>query len=118
MTQALLYGAGLPARYWSAVLLHAAYLHNRQVHAIMKMIPFEGWFSRQPNLKQLRVFGSCVCVWQNGKQRAKLNHHHFDGIFIGYTATDQNIRYIDVTSGVVKRLHHAVFNEAWYLQPS
>jgi hypothetical protein len=79
---------------------------------------FKGWFGRRPNLKQLRVFGSCVCVWQTGKQRTKLNHHHFDGIFIGYTATDQNIQYIDVTSGVVKWWPHVVFDEAWYLQPS
>ncbi len=45
-TGALLYGAGLPARYWSAMLLHAACLHNRQVHAIMNMTPFKGWFGR------------------------------------------------------------------------
>ena len=29
---ALLYGAALEAKYWSAELLHAAYLHNRFVH--------------------------------------------------------------------------------------
>ena len=33
-------------------------------------------------------------------------------------ATDENIRYIDVNSGVVKSSHHATFDEAWYLQPS
>jgi hypothetical protein len=53
-----------------------------------------------------------------GKRRAKLNHHDFSGIFIGYAPTDDNIRYIDVESGVVKTPHHAVFNEAWYLQPT
>jgi hypothetical protein len=31
-------------------------------------------------------------------------------------ATDENIRYIDVDSGMVKTSHHAVFDEAWYLQ--
>ena len=30
----------------------------------------------------------------------------------------QNIRYIDLTSGIVKTSHHADFDEAWYLQPS
>jgi hypothetical protein len=90
-TWAPLYGARLSAHYWSAALLHAAYLHNRRVHAITKMTLFKGWFGRWPNLKQLRVFGSCVCVRQTGKQRVKLDHHHFDGIFIGYTAINQNI---------------------------
>jgi hypothetical protein len=26
--------------------------------------------------------------------------------------------YLDTTSGIVKTCHHAVFNEAWYLQPT
>ncbi len=30
--RALLYGAALPAKYWSAALVHATYLHNRRVH--------------------------------------------------------------------------------------
>ena len=40
------------------------------------------------------------------------------GIFLGYTSTDENIRYIDLTSGVVKNIQHTVFDEAWYLQVS
>jgi hypothetical protein len=44
-TRALLYGAGLPAKYWSAALLHAAYVHNQCVHAVAKITPFE-WFGR------------------------------------------------------------------------
>jgi hypothetical protein len=29
----LLYGPGLPAKFWSAALIHAIYLHNRLVHS-------------------------------------------------------------------------------------
>ena len=29
----LLYGSGFPAKFWSAALLHAVYLHNRLVHS-------------------------------------------------------------------------------------
>jgi hypothetical protein len=39
-------------------------------------------------------------------------------MFLGYTATDQNIIYLDLDSGVVKTSHHAQFDEAWYLQSS
>jgi hypothetical protein len=43
----------------------------------------------------------------------------FNGIFIGYTTTDDNIKFIDINSGVTKASHHApVFDEAWYLQPN
>ena len=47
-----------------------------------------------------------------------MDRHDFSGIFLGYTATDNNIRYLDLDSGVVKLCHHAMFDEAWYLQPS
>ena len=98
--------------------MHAAYLHNRRVHRVTKKTPFEAWTGRLPNLKDLKVFGVQVCVKQTGKRRAKLDRHDFTGIFLGYTATEKNIRYIDVTSGVTKSCHHAVFDEAWYLQPT
>jgi hypothetical protein len=64
------------------------------------------------------VFGSRVCVKRTGTRRSKLDRHNFTGIFLSYTATDQNIIYLDTTSGVVKSCHHAVFDEAWYLQPT
>ncbi len=37
-TRTLLYGAKLPAKYWSAVLLHAVYLNNRLVHTVTKKL--------------------------------------------------------------------------------
>ena len=114
--RALLYGAGLTAKFWSAALLHAAYLHNRRVHSVTQKTPFEAWYGIQPDLKHLKMFGSRVCVKRTGHRRSKLDRHDFPGIFLGYTATNQNIRYIDLNSGIVKRSHHAIFDEAWYLQ--
>lgn len=66
----------------------------------------------------MKVFGARVCVKVTGKRRSRLDRHDFTGIFVGYTATADNIRYIDVDSGIVKTSHHAVFDEAWYLQPA
>ena len=79
--------------------------------------PFEKWYGRRPDLRKLRVFGSRVCVKRSGVRRAKLDQHSFSGIFIGYTATDSNVRYIDVHTGTVKTSHHAVFDECWFHQP-
>ena len=39
-TRTLLYGAGLPAKYWSSALQHSVYLHNRLVHTVTKKTPF------------------------------------------------------------------------------
>jgi len=40
-TQTLLYGAGLPAKFWSIALLHSVYLHNRLVHSATNKTPYE-----------------------------------------------------------------------------
>jgi hypothetical protein len=54
----LLYGSGLPAKFWSAALLHSAYLHNRLVHSSKKMTPYKAWYGRQPDVTNLKTFGS------------------------------------------------------------
>ena len=114
----LLYGSGLTARFWSAALLHSVYLYNRLVHSATGITPYEGWYGRKPDVSHLKTFGSRVCVKRTGSRRCKLDRHDFTGIFLGYTATDQNIIYLDLDSGIVKTCHHAVFDEAWYLQPT
>ncbi len=116
-TRTLLYGANLPAMYWSAALLRAVYLNNRLVHTMTKKTTFEGFYGHKPDIEYLKTFGSCVCVKQSGGRRSKLDHHDFTGIILGYMALDHNIRYLDMESGLVKSSHHAVFNEAWYMQP-
>ncbi len=117
-TRALLYGAGLPEKYWSAALVHLVYLHNRLVHNVTLSTPFGLYYGVKPDLEFLRTFGSRVCVKRSGDRRVKLDCHDFTGIFLGYTATDQNIVYLDLDSGIVKHGHHATFDEAWCLQPA
>ncbi len=97
-TGTLLYGAGLPAKYWSSALLHAVYLHNHLVDTITKRTPFKGLYGTKPNLAGLKTFGSWVCMKSTGHQCSKLDHHDFTSIFIGYTALDQNVVYIDLDS--------------------
>jgi hypothetical protein len=54
-TRALLYGAALEPKYWSAALLHAAYLHNRCAHCRTGITPFKGWWGIKPNLRYLKL---------------------------------------------------------------
>ncbi len=118
MRRALLYGASLPAEYWSYALVYLVYLLNCLVHSCTKRTPYEVLSGSKPNLSHLRVFGSRVCVQRTGMGRAKLDRHDFRGSFLGYTATDQNVIYMDIDSGQVKSSHHAFFDEAWYMQQS
>ena len=62
----LLYGSSLSAKFWSAALLHAVYLHNRLVHSATNKTPYEGWYGRKPDVTHLKTFGSRVCVKRTG----------------------------------------------------
>ena len=115
-TRTLLYGAGLPAQFWSSALLHSVYLHTCLDHSATNKTPYEGWYGCKPDITHLKTFGLQVCVKHTGTRRCKLDCHDFTGIFLGYTATDQNIIYLDLNSGIVKSCHHTVFNKAWYHQ--
>ncbi len=115
-TRTLLFGSGLPAKYWSSALIHTVYLRNWLVHTVTRKTPFEAYFGAKPDLSCLKLFGSRVCEKRSGSCRSKLDRHDFKGVFLGYTATDQNIIYLDLDSGVVKSSHHVQYDEAWYLQ--
>ncbi len=73
-------------------------------------------YNAKPDISHLKLFGSKVCIKISGIHWEKLGKHDFKGIFLGYTATDHNIVYLHLNSGVVKCSHHAEFNETWYLQ--
>jgi hypothetical protein len=114
----LLYGLGLPAKYWSAALLYSVYLANCLVHTVMKKTPFEAFYGMKLDIVHLKLFGSRVCVKQSGIRCGKLDKHNFKGVFLGCTTTDHNIVYLDLNPGLVKQSHHAQFNKAWFLQDS
>jgi hypothetical protein len=84
----------------------------------MKKTPFKAFYSMKPDIAHLKLFGSRVCIKRSGIRCGKLDKHNFKGIFLGYTATNQNIVYLDLDSGLVKQNHHAQFDEAWFLQDS
>jgi hypothetical protein len=104
--------------FGSAALVHAAYLHNRLIHSALNKTPYKAWCGRKPDITNLKMFGARVCVKRTGLRWCKLDHHGFTGIFLGYTATDQNILYLDLNLGIIKSCHHAIFDEAWYMQPT
>ncbi len=116
--QTLLYGSGLPAKFRSAALLHAVYLHNRLVHSAIYQTPYEAWYCQKPDVTHLKMIGVRVCVKRMGSRQCKLDCRNFTSIFLGYMATDLNIMNLDLDSGIVKSCHHAIFDEAWYLQPT
>ncbi len=117
MMRSLLHAAGLGPEYWSWALIHAAYLKNRLPHSAIPITPYEAYTGVRPNLKHVQVFGSPIIARQPGKRPAKLDSNSSVGIFLGYTATANNIYYMDHNPKKIKIGTHVVFDEAGYTIP-
>jgi dUTP pyrophosphatase len=118
MVNSLLYNAGLGPEYWSFALLHAVYLKNRHIHCGTKQVPLTQYTGKRPNARRLRIFGCPVIVRNLGKKAAKLDLHTSAGRFLGYTATDKNILFIDSVTKRIKTATHVVFDEAGMTLPA
>ena len=51
---------------------------------------------------------------ERDKRRSKVDKHAYRGLLLGYTATEKNICYLDLDSGLVETSH----DEAWFLHSS
>ncbi len=96
--------------------MRLTYLHNWLVHPAINKTPYEAWSGCKLDVFHPKTFKSWVCVKQTGYRCCKLEQHDYTGIILRYTATNQNIVYHDLNSGIVKACHHAIFDKAWYLQ--
>lgn len=94
------------------------YIKNRLYHSALDTTPFQAFTGRRPNLANLRIFGSRVNARKTGVRPAKLDHHTTEGIFLTYTATNNNVYYIDHDSGQVRIGQHIIFDEAHMTIPA
>jgi len=117
MMRSLLDSTGLGREYWSWGLIHAVYLKNRLPHQATNTTPHEAYTGTKPNIKKLRIFGCPVVCPLPGKQPSKLDTHAATGIFLGYTATENNIYYQDTQTKRIKIATHMMFDEVGYVVP-
>ena len=117
MMRCLLHSAGLGPQYWSFALLHAVWVYNRLPHSATGVSPYTAFSGKLPSAKHLRIFGCRVIVRLSGERRAKLDSNSTTGIFLGYTATDKNILYMDEKTREIKTATHAIFDEAHLTAP-
>ena len=112
MMRCMLSSAELGPEFWSFALLHAVYVRNRLWHATIKTSPYERMTGTKPNLSTLRIFGCRMFAKKPGKRTTKLDHHTYTGIFLGFTATPKNARYIDEATGTIKVASNIIYDEA------
>jgi len=90
----------------------AVHIKNRLPHTLLQKSPFEVMTNTKPNLSRLRVFGSKVYARKPGSRSTKLDDNIVQGIFLGFTATDKVVTFIDEASGTIESGTHVLFDEA------
>ena len=118
MMRCMLFSAELSSAYWSYALTMAVYIKNRLPHSALSTTPFQAFTGRRPDLSRLRIFGSRVYARKSGERAAKLDNHTAEGIFLGFTATDANVYFIDDETGTIKTGQHVIFDEAHMTVPA
>jgi len=85
VTCALLFKSKVPAQFWYHAVSHAAYLINRIPTPFLKNAsPFEKLYDKEPDLRNVRVFG-CLCYSSTLIANCnKLDHRATVGIFLGF----------------------------------
>jgi Reverse transcriptase (RNA-dependent DNA polymerase) len=91
----LLYTAGLGTTFWSDAIQHSAWLYNRTYHTAIDMTPYQAYTNQQPVLAKLLTFGTKLITKKAGRRKNALDPNAYDGIFLGYGATMDNLRYWD-----------------------
>ena len=119
MMRCALYSSGLGPEYWSYALRMAVYVKNRLPHKAISCTPYQKLTGKKPNVSKLRVFGSRVFARIPGASKfPKLDYKNTNGIFLGYTATDNNIYFEDDDTQKVLISKHALFDEAHLSVPN
>jgi hypothetical protein len=108
----ILYSADLGPEYWSWALQHAVYIKNRIPHQRIKTSPYHKFIDNVLDLGNLRIFGTKIYTRKPGQRCIEFDKNTAKGLFLGYTATDKNIIYINKTSQKIKIATHVIFDEA------
>lgn len=118
MMQCMLHSAELGPEFWSYALIHAVAVRNKLWYSSINKLPYEAMTGNKPDLSSLRIFGCRVFAKKPRNRSSKLDHHSSKGIFLGYSATNKTIQYIDEDTGMIKLASHVIYDEACMTLPS
>lgn len=90
------------------------WLYNRTVHSAIEMIPYQAYTGRIPTLDWLLTFGARIKAKKTQQNQNQLDTNHFNGIFLGYRATQDNILFWDTDAQRTRTAKHCSMDEFQY----
>ena len=111
---ALLFGAGLPVKFWSYAFQHVLCIWNALPHRGQDKSPIEFAYKRKDNFKNLKTFGCRIHGRPPGICSKRFKDDTQQGIFLGYVPhTDRLFTWYDEGTHQVKIATHAMFDEGF-----
>ena len=108
----LLKNASLPMFLWGEACLTATYLYNRTPHSSINFkTPFEAKYNKQPDISNIRTFGS-VCFYKNkGNHVRKLDDKAIKGILVGFNDSLYKVYNLETKKTIWVRDIHIMENK-------
>ena len=97
--RSMIFHAKVPLCFWAEAASTAVYVHNRSPSiSVNGITPYECWFSRKPDVSNLRVFG-CVAYYHIPSDgRKKLDPRSCKCMFVGYPDGTKGYKLYDPIS--------------------
>ncbi|MBW0538923.1 hypothetical protein O181_078638 [Austropuccinia psidii MF-1] len=108
--RSMLLQARLTPNFWTFAFRHAAWVHNRVLHAGSEKTPYELAIKRRPSLFLLRVFG-CSAILHNMVQKKDMSPKAKKVIHLGVAQDSQGWIFYDPESKNLLRGATAIFQE-------
>ena len=110
----MLFGAGLPVKFWSYAFRHVLCIRNALPHRGQDKSPIEFAYKQKDNFKNLKTFGCCIHVHPSGIHSKHFKDDTRQGIFLGYVPhTDCLFTLYHEGTHQVKIATHAKFDEGF-----
>ena len=107
----MLWNAGLGVEFWADAIVHATWLYNRSFHTAINQTPYQAYTHRIPTLDNLITFGSKIVAKKAKRRPTTLDPNSYNGLFLGYTATTDIIRYWDIDHQQERTAKHYAYDE-------
>jgi hypothetical protein len=105
----MLNASGLPKELWPEAVHMATYVSNRCITSKRLITPYELWFSRKPNLSNIRAFGQQASILLQDHQRSKFDPKGTLMFCVGYTDNFHTYKFFDLSSKKIVTSCDAIF---------
>lgn len=109
MSRCMLIDAGLDNKYWGEAVAMATFLQNRIPTRAKGKTPYQLWFSKIPDLTNLKQFGCEAYAHRPKEKRRKLDKKAKRLIFTGYSEESKACRSLDKSTNEVIISRDVVF---------